>query len=507
MSRSTIDCLLPIGALSAAIFALQLPEGSLKVSLRTASIVTGSVSILQIRKMFDRASNTLELANDEITADTNRLQKQLDCLTEELKQGQAALEELQKFKQIQLDEDFRVQKEAHEARLKTLETSFDADLLEPRQARLKLVEGELTDAVDALDKAIEDRRELERQIKNIQEQAEQKRQELEEELEQRRQEFYEQLEGEREEHEQELQEQVETANQNLANQLEAERQELEAAANQQVTEFTQHYEGQLARLQGEIEILASEKSQLLETIAKYDKPLLPPNRNEANTWAHAIIEYYCSLKKPIKLDYYGALMHESRAVVSVTAHRNPQDEVETVSLGSLKAHSESLRRVLVLAEPPAIEISKGCYQFVLTPHTEVNATLNLGAATTPEVVDRGSATSTAIVPEVLPAEDIPLVSKAVATMNRPPKAANLLDLVNFPVPADRFDPKAPLCDDEKLWVRYLWYCKNVRTQREIIFTVWKNSKGNGISSGGSGSYYQSAKRKLDLIKKEFGLEE
>lgn len=254
------------------------------------------------------------------------------------------------------------------------------------------------------------------------------------------------------------------------------KESLKKQAQQQFLKEMERVNEMLETAENQIRLLTTENQMLRSELDQLDEPQLPEGWREHEIYARGIIDFYKQLG--IKLDYKLSFREGDRVVVRVV----PREE--KVGEQQLRKFHDRLQRKFDLSQLPNIVTAAGTIQFELkllemqSPVIEVYQGIQQPIAHLP--YDHPQ-----LHPELVDIEQV----RSHIEVNR---------LREFTPPNTRFSPFEKLTQLERDWVLWLWTTCKIQDQNLILNTVWKNTRGRGVTQG-IGQSYTSARSKLHQI--------
>lgn len=262
------------------------------------------------------------------------------------------------------------------------------------------------------------------------------------------------------------------------------KEKLKKQAQQQFMKEMERIQQVVEQLENQIKLLTTENQMLRSELDSLDEPKYPEGYSDHEIYSRGIIDFYKQLG--VKLDYKLSFKEGDRIVCRYI----PREE--KVGEQQLRKFSDRLQRKFDLLDLPQIVTTSGTLQFSLQ--------LREIQTITPEVRD--------VVMHVAQSYDsgnVPVLSGA-----RHPELEELrthferAQQREFIPPTTRFSPFEPLTQTERDWVLWLWNICRIQEQNLVINTVWRNTRGKGVTQG-IGQSYQRARDKLHQILDEAGI--
>jgi hypothetical protein len=253
-------------------------------------------------------------------------------------------------------------------------------------------------------------------------------------------------------------------------------------AQQQFLKEMEQVNEMLEVAENQIRLLTTENQMLRGELDQIDEPQYPEGWREHEIYARGIIDFYKQMG--IKLDYKLSFREGDRIVVRVV----PREE--KVGEQQLRKFHDRLQRKFDLSQLPNIVTAAGTIQFELkllelqNPVIEVYEKFNQPIAQLPYSQPQ-------LHPELVDIEQVR--SHLEVTRQR-----------DFIPPNTRFSPFEKLTQLERDWVLWLWNTCRIQDQNLILHTVWKNTRGRGVSQG-VGQSYTAARSKLHQILDDSGI--
>lgn len=260
------------------------------------------------------------------------------------------------------------------------------------------------------------------------------------------------------------------------------KENLKKQAQQQFLKEMERVNEMLENGENQIRLLTTENQMLRGELEQLDEPQYPEGWREHEIYARGIIDFYKQLG--IKLDYKLSFREGDRVVVRVV----PREE--KVGEQQLRKFHDRLQRKFDLSQLPSIVTAAGTIQFELklleiqSPVIEVYQSMQQPIAQLPYKAPQ-------IHPELVNIEQVR--SHLEVARQR-----------EFIPPQTRFSPFEELTQIERDWVLWLWNTCRVQDQNLILNTVWKNTRGRGVTQG-VGQSYIAARSKLHQILDEAGI--
>jgi F0F1-type ATP synthase membrane subunit b/b' len=257
---------------------------------------------------------------------------------------------------------------------------------------------------------------------------------------------------------------------------------LKKQAQQQFLKEMERVNEMLEVAENQIRLLTTENQMLRGELDSIDEPQYPEGWREHEIYARGIIDFYKQMG--IKLDYKLSFREGDRIVVRVV----PREE--KVGEQQLRKFHDRLQRKFDLSQLPNIVTAAGTIQFELKLLELQNPVI--------EVYDKFQA----------PVAQLPY--------NQPQLHPELVDIEQvrshlevthtreFIPPNTRFSPFEKLTQLERDWVLWLWNTCRIQDQNLVLNTVWRNTRGRGVSQG-VGQSYTAARSKLHQILDEAGI--
>lgn len=262
------------------------------------------------------------------------------------------------------------------------------------------------------------------------------------------------------------------------------KEKIKKQAQQQFLNEMERMQSVLQELENQINLLTTENQMLRNDLDAMDEPILPEGWNGHEIHARGIIEFYKEIG--IKLDYKLSFKEGDRVVVRVL----PREE--KIGEQQLRKFSDRLQRKFGLSELPKIVTTAGTVQFDIRLLELQNPVIEVYQ---PLMVQEVRASSVPQLPEFVHPE-MP-TAEARSHLER-------MQQREFRPPKNRFSPFEKLSESEREWVLWLYNFCEIKDQNTIIFTVWQNTRGRGVTQG-VGQAYMSAREKLHKIFDEAGI--
>lgn len=285
---------------------------------------------------------------------------------------------------------------------------------------------------------------------------------------------------------QNLQEKTRTAIEKMKTAAQAEysriKENLKKQAQQQFLKEMERVNEMLETAENQIRLLTTENQMLRGELDQMDEPQYPEGWREHEIYARGIIDFY--KQTGIKLDYKLSFREGDRVVVRVV----PREE--KVGEQQLRKFHDRLQRKFDLSQLPNIVTTAGTIQFELklleiqSPVIEVYEKFPANAAQLPYNQPQ-------LHPELVDIEQVRSHLEVIRQRE-------------FIPPNTRFSPFEKLTQLERDWVLWLWNTCRIQDQNLILNTVWRNTRGRGVTQG-VGQSYTSARSKLHQILDEAGI--
>lgn len=267
------------------------------------------------------------------------------------------------------------------------------------------------------------------------------------------------------------------------------KKKLQEQAKAQFLKEMEKYSEVIDQLNNQLALLTTENQMLRSEIESLDEPVYPEGYREHEVYARGVIDFYKLLG--IKLDYKISFREGDRIVVRVI----PRDE--KVGEQQLRKFHDRLQRKFDLTQLPQIVTTAGCIQFDLRLMELQNPVVELlPIAQSPIPNSQYPTLNTQQLPQSIHPEIVD-ISEMRSHLERAQQR-------EFIPPNTRFSPYSPITQTEKDWVLWLYNFCRIPDQNTIIYTVWQNTRGKGVSNG-VGQSYLSAREKLHKIFDEAGI--
>ena len=236
----------------------------------------------------------------------------------------------------------------------------------------------------------------------------------------------------------------------------------------------------LGEMENQIKLLTTENQMLRSEIDSLDEPQYPDGWKDHEVYARGIIDFYKG--QGVKLDYKLSFKEGDRIAVRVVPREDKVGEQQ------LRKFHDRIQRLFDLSQLPNISTTAGTIQF----------DLRLCELQSP-VIDLIPVSST---PYSLP--PTPQLHPELVDVQEMLEHLERAQQREFIPPNNRFSPFTQLSTTEKEWVLWLYNHCRISDQNTIIYTVWQNTRGRGISQG-AGGVYIAARDKLHRIFDEAGI--
>lgn len=260
------------------------------------------------------------------------------------------------------------------------------------------------------------------------------------------------------------------------------KQKLEKQAKAKYLKEMERVNEILEQMQNQVNLLTSENQLLKSELQSLDEPQYPEGYREHEVYARGIIDFYKTLG--VILDYKLSLRDGDKIRVRVI----PREE--KVGEQQLRKFSDRLKRLFDLSNLPEINTVAGTIQFDMT----------LVELQTPVIELYHSVQQQPIA--TLPAA--PQIHPEIVDVEQYRTHLETIRQREFQPPPNRFSPFEQITQTEREWVLWLYRHCQITDQNTIIYTVWRNTRGKGVTQG-VGQSYMAAREKLHKIFDEAGI--
>jgi hypothetical protein len=259
------------------------------------------------------------------------------------------------------------------------------------------------------------------------------------------------------------------------------KKKIQKEAKEQYLRDMERVDAVLQELENQVKLLTTENQMLRAEISSLDEPQYPEGWRDHEIYARGIIDFYKKLG--IKLDYKFSFKEGDRIAIRFI----PRDE--KVGEQQLRKYHDRIQRLFDLSQLPNISTTAGTIQFDLRLCELQSPVIDLiPVSTTPYSLPP---TNHQLHPELVNVEEMRSHLQRVQQRE-------------FVPPEHRFSPFNQITATEREWVLWLYnHCK-IHDQNTIIYTVWQNTRGRGVTQGAGGPYI-AARDKLHKIFDDAGI--